>query len=85
MNMDEFNQAREQIREDLVRVIGKPSPENLSQLMIKLALHGLVVVPFDHYPDSIPQPICAMIFLPADDQWYSTDVNTYLVPADQIS
>lgn len=85
MTMDEFNQARGMIRGDLVRVVANPTPENISQLMIKMALHGLVAVPFSHYPDSIPQPICTMIFLPDSPDSEEHLVNTYLVPADQIT
>jgi hypothetical protein len=85
VTVDEFNQAHWAIREDIARARGNPTPENLSQLALKMALNGLVAVPFDHYPDSIPQPLCAMIFVPTMNQPESQAVNSYLVPADQIS
>jgi hypothetical protein len=84
VTVDEFNKARLLTAADLLIVMGNPTPENVSQLMIKLALHGLVVVPFDHYPDSIPEPLCTMVYVPTTDQPEHRAVNSYLVPADQI-
>jgi hypothetical protein len=86
MTIEEFNEARILVREDLIRAAGNPTAENLSQLMIKLALHGLVAVPMDHYPDSIPEPICMMVYIPEAGPFPGRQVvNTFLVPADQVT
>lgn len=84
MTIEEFNEARETILPYLILTQRNPTPENLSHLMLKMALHGLVAVPFDHHPDDFPQPICAMIFIPTSQEPERHVVNTYLVPADQI-
>lgn len=85
MTIDEFREAKRLVGPDLLRATMNPTSENISRLMIKMALHGLVAVPFDHYPDTIPQPLCAMVFIPGLDQPDQAVVNTYLVPADQIA
>jgi hypothetical protein len=85
MTIDEFNRARDAIHYDLRAAVGNPTPEILSELAIRMALHGLVAVPFDHYPDGIPQPICVMIFVPTTDRPESQAANSYLVPADQFT
>lgn len=79
-----FNQAREEIGLLLIRAQTFPTPENMSQLMLKMAQLGLVAVPFEHYPDTIPQPLCAMVYLPSGKPGERQSIpNTYLVPVNQ--
>lgn len=85
MTLDEFNTAKAAINFDLRAATENPTPEALSRLALKMALHGLVAVPFDHYPDGIPAPICVMAFVPMKtNEPESQRANCYLVPADQI-
>lgn len=84
MNVTQFNQARETLGPILRQVSQNPTPDAISQLMLHMAKLGLVAVPFEHYPDTIPQPLCAMVYIPTGAANESTLCNTYLVPVDQL-
>lgn len=82
--MPEFLDALEKIKPALEKAQNSGNPTDISNLVITLCLHGLVIIPINEEDSEIPQPICYMTYLVGSSQIWNRRVNYYLIPADQI-
>jgi len=85
MRIGEFLEALKIVEPTLVKAQNSGTSEDFANLMIMLALHGLVIIPINEEDVDIPQPICHMTFMVGPSQIWNRKPNCYLIPADQIS